>query len=78
VHCQGDDHHHDRYAERRRPAEAGADQNGKSGSLGTPYQYAIPLLVELPFARKGNKTGVLPGGGASPFTAAPLSRNKPA
>jgi aminobenzoyl-glutamate utilization protein B len=45
-------------------------------TAGAPYQCPIPPLVELPFARK-SRTGVLLGGGASPFTAAPLSRSKP-
>ncbi len=47
-------------------------------TAGAPYQCPIPPLVELPFERKGKKTGVLLGSGASPFTAAPLSRSKPA
>ncbi|QDO97387.1 amidohydrolase [Ferrovibrio terrae] len=45
-------------------------------TAGAPYQCPIPPLVELPFARK-SKGGVLLGGGASPFTAAPLTRSKP-
>ncbi len=46
-------------------------------TAGAPYQCPIPPLVER-HSRKGKKTGVLLGAGASLFTAAPLSRSKPA
>jgi hypothetical protein len=46
-------------------------------TAGAPYQCPIPPLVELPFARQSKTPGVLLGGGASAFTAAPLSRSKP-
>ncbi|PJI38730.1 M20 family metallopeptidase [Ferrovibrio sp.] len=47
-------------------------------TAGAAYQCPIPPLVELPFARQSKTPGVLLGGGSSPFTAAPLSRGKPA
>lgn len=37
-----------------------------------------PAAGGTALVRKENRTGVLPAGGASPFTAAPLSRSKPA
>lgn len=55
--------------------DARAEWEKRTGNQ--PYQCPIPPLVELPFARK-SKQGVLLGGGASPFTAAPLTRSKPA
>jgi aminobenzoyl-glutamate utilization protein B len=53
-----------------------AREEWEKRTSGAPYQCPIPPLVELPFARK-NRAGVLLGAGATPFTAAPLSRSKP-
>lgn len=55
--------------------QARAEWEERTG--GHAYQCPIPPLVELPFERR-NRAGVLLGSGASPFTAAPLSRSKPA
>jgi aminobenzoyl-glutamate utilization protein B len=54
-----------------------AREEWEQRTAGNPYQCPIPALVELPFERK-NKAGILLGAGTSPFTAAPLSRAKPA
>lgn len=53
-----------------------AREEWEKRTAGQPYQCPIPALVELPFERK-TKGGVLLGSGASPFTAAPLTRSKP-
>jgi aminobenzoyl-glutamate utilization protein B len=55
--------------------DARAEWEKRTGNQ--PYQCPIPPLVELPFARK-SRQGVLLGSGGSPFTAAPLTRSKPA
>lgn len=65
----------DIFTDARLLAEARAEWQQRTS--GNPYTCPIPPLVELPFERK-SQGGTLLGGPATPFTAGPLTRARPA